>query len=108
MSKSSLVVLNPAETAACCPPLAAEPLSAEQAELVAALLKALGDPGGADVAGGLPSGRRGLRLRPERGIRPDPADDQPSPEGLARGGPAGPGEARRVGLLPGPSRGTGQ
>ena len=29
---------------ACCPPLAREPLSAEQADVVAPLLKALGDP----------------------------------------------------------------
>jgi ArsR family transcriptional regulator len=46
MSKS-LVVLSPAETAeaaVCCPPLLAEPLSAEQATLVAPLLKALADP----------------------------------------------------------------
>jgi ArsR family transcriptional regulator, arsenate/arsenite/antimonite-responsive transcriptional repressor len=43
MSKS-LVVLTGAETAACCPPLSAEPLSREQAELVAPLLKALADP----------------------------------------------------------------
>jgi ArsR family transcriptional regulator, arsenate/arsenite/antimonite-responsive transcriptional repressor len=43
MSKS-LVVLTGAETAACCPPLSAEPLSPEQAELVAPLLKALADP----------------------------------------------------------------
>ena len=40
----SLTVLPPAETAACCPPLSAEPLSAEQAGLVAPLLKALADP----------------------------------------------------------------
>jgi ArsR family transcriptional regulator len=40
----SLVVLNPADTAACCPPLAREPLTAEQAELVAPQLKALADP----------------------------------------------------------------
>jgi ArsR family transcriptional regulator, arsenate/arsenite/antimonite-responsive transcriptional repressor len=40
----SLTVLNPAGPAACCPPLSAEPLSAEQAEQVAPLLKALGDP----------------------------------------------------------------
>jgi len=40
----SLVVLSPAETAVCCPPLLAEPLSAEQARLVAPLLKALADP----------------------------------------------------------------
>jgi ArsR family transcriptional regulator, arsenate/arsenite/antimonite-responsive transcriptional repressor len=39
-----LVVLDPAGTAACCPPLAAEPLSAEQAEQVAPQLKALADP----------------------------------------------------------------
>jgi ArsR family transcriptional regulator len=43
MSKS-LVVLTGAETAACCPPLSAEPLSREQADLVAPLLKALADP----------------------------------------------------------------
>ncbi len=43
MSKS-LLVLSPADTAACCPPLSREPLSAEQAALVAPLLKALADP----------------------------------------------------------------
>jgi ArsR family transcriptional regulator, arsenate/arsenite/antimonite-responsive transcriptional repressor len=37
-------VLSPADTAACCPPLSAEPLSAEQAGQVAPLLKALADP----------------------------------------------------------------
>jgi ArsR family transcriptional regulator len=41
---NSLVVLSPAETAACCPPLAVQPLSAEQAGQVAPLLKALADP----------------------------------------------------------------
>jgi ArsR family transcriptional regulator, arsenate/arsenite/antimonite-responsive transcriptional repressor len=40
----SLVVLDPADTAACCPPLSAQPLSRAQAELVAPLLKALADP----------------------------------------------------------------
>jgi ArsR family transcriptional regulator, arsenate/arsenite/antimonite-responsive transcriptional repressor len=43
MSKS-LLVLSPADTAACCPPLSREPLSAEQAAQVAPLLKALADP----------------------------------------------------------------
>ena len=43
MSKP-LVLLTPADTAACCPPLSAEPLSAEQAEQVALLLKALAEP----------------------------------------------------------------
>jgi ArsR family transcriptional regulator len=43
MSKS-LVLLTPSETAACCPPLSAEPLSRAQAEQVAPLLKALADP----------------------------------------------------------------
>ena len=43
MSKS-LTVLPPADAAACCPPLSAEPLSAEQAEQVAPQLKALADP----------------------------------------------------------------
>src|SRR5260370_28068151 len=65
-------------------------------------------PAAADVAGGLASGRRGMRVRPGRRIRPVPADDQPPPEGPARQRPAGPGEARRVGLLPGPDPGAGQ
>ena len=43
MSKP-LLVLSPADTAACCPPLSREPLSAEQAAQVAPLLKALADP----------------------------------------------------------------
>jgi ArsR family transcriptional regulator, arsenate/arsenite/antimonite-responsive transcriptional repressor len=43
MSKS-LTVLDPAGAAACCSPLSAEPLSAEQAGQVAPLLKALADP----------------------------------------------------------------
>ena len=40
----SLAVLSPAETAACCSPLSGGPLSREQAEQVAPLLKALADP----------------------------------------------------------------
>ena len=43
MSKS-LVVLDPAGAAACCPPLAAQPLSQAQADQIAPLLKALADP----------------------------------------------------------------
>ena len=39
-----LAVISPAETAACCAPLTAAPLSMEQAEQVAPLLKALADP----------------------------------------------------------------
>jgi ArsR family transcriptional regulator len=39
-----LVLLTPAESAACCAPLAAHPLTMEQAEQVAPLLKALADP----------------------------------------------------------------
>jgi ArsR family transcriptional regulator, arsenate/arsenite/antimonite-responsive transcriptional repressor len=41
---NSLVVFTPADTAACCSPLSAQPLSMEQAEQVAPLLKALADP----------------------------------------------------------------
>src|ERR1700748_2242880 len=41
---NSLAVISPAETAACCPPLSARPLTMEQAEQVAPLLKALADP----------------------------------------------------------------
>src|ERR1700748_1094127 len=39
-----LTVVSPAETAACCAPLTAQPRSREQAEQVAPLLKALADP----------------------------------------------------------------
>jgi ArsR family transcriptional regulator, arsenate/arsenite/antimonite-responsive transcriptional repressor len=38
------LVLTPADSAACCSPLSAQPLTAEQAEQVAPLLKALADP----------------------------------------------------------------
>jgi ArsR family transcriptional regulator len=48
MSKSSLVGVrlleSAAESVACCSPLSREPLSREQAESVAPLLKALADP----------------------------------------------------------------
>ena len=43
MSKS-LIVLDPADTVACCPPLTAQPLSQAQADQIAPLLKALADP----------------------------------------------------------------
>lgn len=43
MSKSQLT-LTPTETAACCSPLMREPLSADQADRLAPLLKALADP----------------------------------------------------------------
>ena len=43
MSKS-LTVLDPVGMAACCPPLTAEPMSMDQAERIAPLLKALADP----------------------------------------------------------------
>jgi ArsR family transcriptional regulator, arsenate/arsenite/antimonite-responsive transcriptional repressor len=40
----SLPVLDPADLAACCPPLSSEPLTAGQAAQIAPLLKALADP----------------------------------------------------------------
>lgn len=78
---NSLMVLSPADMAACCPPLSSEPLSAEQAGQVAPLLKALADPvrlrlmsliashpGGEACVCDLP---RSLPARPIR--HPDPA-----------------------------------
>ena len=41
---NSLVLLSAAESAACCPPLSAQPLTMEQAGHVAPLLKALANP----------------------------------------------------------------
>jgi ArsR family transcriptional regulator len=43
MSKS-LAVLTPADSAACCSPMSAQPLTMKQAEQVAPLMKALADP----------------------------------------------------------------
>ena len=43
MSKS-LTVLDLAEAVACCPPLTAQPISQDQADQIAPLLKALADP----------------------------------------------------------------
>ena len=43
MSKS-LLTLTPVETVACCSPLVKEPLTSEQADQVAPLLKAIADP----------------------------------------------------------------
>ncbi|HET7689274.1 MAG TPA: metalloregulator ArsR/SmtB family transcription factor [Nocardioidaceae bacterium] len=43
MSKS-LIELTPVQTVACCSPLVQEPMSVQQAEQVAPLLKALADP----------------------------------------------------------------
>jgi ArsR family transcriptional regulator, arsenate/arsenite/antimonite-responsive transcriptional repressor len=40
----SLMVLDPADAAACCPPLSSQPLSAAQAGQIAPVLKALADP----------------------------------------------------------------
>jgi ArsR family transcriptional regulator len=40
----SLTLLTPADSASCCPPLSAQPMTAEQAGQVAPLLKALADP----------------------------------------------------------------
>src|SRR5215213_6827188 len=41
---NSVLELSPIETVACCSPLAKEPLSPEQADRIAPLLKALADP----------------------------------------------------------------
>ena len=41
---NALVLLTPADSAACCSPLSAQPLTVEQAEQVAPLMKALADP----------------------------------------------------------------
>ena len=43
MSKS-VIVLDPAGTLECCPPLTAQPLSQAQADQIAPLLKAIADP----------------------------------------------------------------
>jgi ArsR family transcriptional regulator len=44
MSKSAVLTLTPVQAVACCSPLSREPLSAQAAEQIAGLLKALADP----------------------------------------------------------------
>jgi ArsR family transcriptional regulator len=44
MAKSELLELTPVQAVACCAPLTREPISPEQAEQVAPMLKALADP----------------------------------------------------------------
>src|SRR5438105_1407934 len=44
MSKSALLELTPVQAVACCSPLDREPMTSEQAEQVAPMLKALADP----------------------------------------------------------------
>jgi ArsR family transcriptional regulator len=44
VSKPTLLPLTPVETVACCSPLSRAPLSADAAEQIAPLLKALADP----------------------------------------------------------------
>jgi ArsR family transcriptional regulator, arsenate/arsenite/antimonite-responsive transcriptional repressor len=41
---NSLVMLDPVDAVACCPPLTAQALTQEQAEQIAPLMKALADP----------------------------------------------------------------
>src|SRR3954467_5449191 len=44
MSKSATLTLTPVQAVACCSPLSREPLSADAAERIAPLLKALAEP----------------------------------------------------------------
>jgi ArsR family transcriptional regulator len=44
MSKSATLTLTPVQAVACCSPLSRKPLSADAAERIAPLLKALADP----------------------------------------------------------------
>src|SRR6476620_3534472 len=60
----------------------------------------------AALARGVPRRRGGVRLRPERRLRAEPADDQPPPQGAARVGPARPQQTRGLGLLPRAPRGA--
>src|SRR5215213_1481972 len=44
VSKSQMLELTPLQTVACCSPLSSDPLTVEEAERIAPLLKALADP----------------------------------------------------------------
>ena len=91
-------------------PCSSEPLGADEAARIAPLLKALADPVRLRLLSLVASyaDQRGMCLRPQRRLRPLAADDQPPPQGAARGRPARPEQARRLGLLPGARRGPGR
>ena len=85
MSKS-LIVLDPADAAACCPPLTAQPLSQAEADQIAPLLKALADPVRLRLMSLVASRTGGEACVCE--LNDAFAHDQPPPEGAARRRPA--------------------
>ncbi len=88
MSKSSQpLLLDPAGKAVCCPPLAEEPLSADQAHQIAPLLKALADP---------------VRLRLMSLVASHPGGEACVCDLTGAFELSRPGQARGVGLLPRP------
>ena len=88
----SLPLLTPTEQVACCSPLLKEPLGADEAgaDRPPAQGARRPRPAAAALPGGVERRPRGVRVRPQRRLRPLPAHDQPPPQGAARGRPARP------------------
>ena len=105
----SLTELSPAETAACCAPLSAGPLSMEQAGQVAPLLKALADPVRLRLMSLVASREGGEACVCDLNDAFDLSQPTISHhlKVLHEAGPGRPGQARRVGVLPGPAAGPG-
>ena len=105
-----LTVISPAETAACCAPLTAAPLSMEQAEQVAPLLKALADPVRLRLLSLVASHEGGEACICDLNDAFDLSQPTISHhmKVLHEAGPGGPGQARGVGVLPDPPAGPDQ
>ncbi len=100
MSKS--LELTPVQTVACCSPLTSEPLSAEQAERIAPLVKALADPVRLRLLSLVASHADGEACVCDLNDAFDLSQPTISHhlKVLHDVGPPGPGEAGRVGVLP--------
>ena len=105
-----LVLLSPAESAACCAPLAAEPLTMEQAGQVAPLLKALADPVRLRLMSLVASREGGEACVCDLNDAFDLSQPTISHhlKVLHEAWPGRPGQARGVGVLPGQAAGPGR
>ena len=101
-----MLELTPVEAVACCSPLTREPLTADAAERIAPLLKAIADPVRLRLLSLVASHADGEACVCDLNDAFDLSQPTISHhlKVLHEAGPAGPREARRVGLLPGQRR----
>jgi hypothetical protein len=90
----------------CCSPVVGQVIKPDEAATLAAGFKALSDPARlkADLVGRGPCGPGGVRVRPDRTGRSEPADSLAPPEAVSGGRHLDPRAAGEVGLLQARSR----